>query len=465
MKSTSKQQIGVLSLSLISINIILNLRNITFASTIGPSAVFFWIFAAFLYFVPISLMVAELATTYPNQGGMGVWIKKAFGDKASFLCSWFFWIANFTYYPSLLITSTVALSYGINQPQLAENPMSTALFSCIFFWIITLLTIRGTKMSKKLSALGAPLGVLVPAALILGFGIYSVLKGYGSATTFNTHNILPTHISFNAIMFLSTLMFSFSGSEMLGTIAGNIKKPQTTFPRAIFMTSFIIALIYILATLSFQFVVKISPDQTATALYLFANQITHRFSLPFSLSQLLGLCFVLAFVGSLSFIILNPTVMIAESAKNVFSEKMLKKNESGMPVTLIIGQAVVVSIILLLSAFIPTVSKALNMLILMSTLAFFIPYVFFISAYIKLRFADKVSNRPFKIKKDWIAYTVAAMGMLSVLGTILLSIIPSKNVHLIEYIPIVAGPIIFGLIGIQIYNVSSKKKISVRTDK
>lgn len=454
----SSKKLGVMGLSFLSINSILGLRNIAFASTIGPSALFYWIVAALIYFIPIGLIVAELSTTYPNQGGMGVWVRKAFGEKASFLCSWFFWIANFTYYPSLLLTTTIAIAYGINKPEMATHPMKTAIISSVIFWIVTLLTLKGTKMSGRLASVGAPLGVLVPAILIFGFGFYSMFSGEPSATHFTQSTIMPNNLSFGTIMFLSTLMFGFSGAEMLGTIAGNVRNPQKTFPRAIFITSIIIAAVYILATVAFQFVITISSDQTATALYLFADKITSQFGLNFSLSQILGICFVLAFVGSLSFLILNPSVMIAESAKDVLPKNLLKENKDGMPSILVLGQAVAVTLILILSAFVPSVSKALNMLILMSTLAFFIPYVFLISAYIKLRMTNKKINRPFKIKSNSLAILVAIIGMISVVGTIGLTLIPAPDTTLLEYLPIVLGPILFGCIGFILYSNGTKGK-------
>lgn len=461
MDSSNSKKIGVLGLSLLSINSILGLRNIAYASTIGPSAMFYWIFAAFLYFIPLGFIVAELSTTYPNQGGMGVWVKKAFGEKASFLCSWFFWIANFTYYPSLLLTTTIAIAYGIHHPKLADNPLQTAIISCVIFWIVTLLTLRGTKMSGRLATVGAPLGVLVPALLIFGFGFYNMFSGHVSATEFTSHSIMPNNLSFGTIMFLSTLMFGFSGAEMLGTIAGNVKNPQKTFPKAIFFTSIIIATVYILATVAFQFVIKITSDQTATALYLFADKVTSQYGFTISLSQVLGICFVLAFVGSLSFLILNPTVMISESAKNVLPKKLLKQNKDGIPANLVIGQAIAVTIILLLSAFVPSVSSALNMLILMSTLAFFIPYVFLISAYIKLRLSDSETERPFKINNNKVAIFVAIVGLISVVGTIVLTLIPSQNSTLLEYLPLILGPIVFGGIGFILFARNNRKKKEV----
>ncbi|MBS2967589.1 amino acid permease [Metabacillus sp. KIGAM252] len=458
MTTIKSKKLGLMGLSLISINAILGLKNIPFASTIGPSAVVFWIAAAFLYFIPISLMVAELSTTYPDQGGISAWVKRAFGEKASFLAGWFFWVANFTYYPSLLIGITVNLAYAINQQQIMDSTWTTNIISIVIFWLITLLTLKGTRMSEKLASIGAPLGVVVPALLIFGFGIASLVSGQPSATPFSSESVMPNSVSFNTIMFLSTLMFAFSGMEMLGTIAEDVKNPQKTFPKAIFITSAIIAVIYIMATVAFQFVIQITPDQTANALYLFADKVTAQFNLPFSLSQLLGICFVVAVVGSLSFLILNPSVMMYESGKKVLPKALLKINKDKMPVNLILWQAAGVTVILLFSAFIPTISAALNMLILMATLAFFIPYLFLISAYVKLRMTDKTSVRPFKIKHNTAAYIVAGVGLLSVVGTIILTLIPSPDTTVSEYAPMVIGPVLFIILGLVFYKVGTKEK-------
>jgi glutamate:GABA antiporter len=456
--SQTKKKLGVAGLSLISINAILGLKNIPFASTIGPSAIVFWILAAFLYFVPISLIVAELATTYPDQGGMSTWVNRAFGKRASFLCSWFFWVANFTYYPSLLIGITVNVAYAINQPQIAHNTWLTTLISVGIFWLLTLLTLRGTQMSGKLAAIGAPLGVLVPAILIFGFGCLSLFHGHPSATVFTAHTVAPDNLSLDTVMFLSTLMFAFSGTEMLGTIAGDVRNPRKTFPKAIFITSIIIAGVYILGTMAFQFVIKITPDQTATALYLFADQVTSEFHLPFRLSQILGICFVISVMGSLSFLILNPSVMIYEGGKTILPASLTKLNPANMPVRLILWQAVGVTVILLLSGFVPTISTALNMLTLMATLAFFIPYLFLISAYIKLRLTDKSTERPFKIKNNVLAYVVAAVGLVSVVGTIALTLIPAPHTTIAQYAPLVVGPVFFAVLGLWLYRMGTKEQ-------
>jgi glutamate:GABA antiporter len=459
MKSTEKKKLGVLALSIISINTILGLKNIPFAATVGPSAILFWVIAAILYFIPISLVVAELSTTYPDQGGVTAWVSRAFGKKASFLCGWFYWVANFTYYPSLLIGITINIAYAINQQQIIKNTWLTTIISLVIFWTMTLLTLRGTQMSGKLAAIGTPLGLIVPVILIFGFGFASIFTGHHSATEFTTRSIMPNNLSLNTVMFLSTLMFAFAGMEMLGTIAEDVNKPQKTFPKAIWISSAIIGGVYILGTIAFQFVIKIKPAQTATALYLFADQTTKQFHLPFNLSQILGICFVISILGALSFLILNPSVIFYESGKTILPRALTKTNKANMPANLILWQAVGVSIILLLSGFVPTISDALNMLIFMATLAFFIPYVFLIFAYIKLRKTDTETVRPFHVKNNKIAYFVAGIGLLSVIGTIILTLIPSPGTTVSQYAPLVVGPIVFSVLGFWFYRLGSKEKM------
>jgi glutamate:GABA antiporter len=458
MESTEKKKLGVFGLTIISINTILGLKNIPFAATVGPSAILFWILAALLFFIPISLIVAELSTTYPQQGGVSAWVNRAFGKKASFLSSWFYWIANFTYYPSLLLGITVNIAYAINQQQIIQNTWLTTMISLTIFWVITLLTLRGTQMSEKLAALGTPLGVVVPVILIFGFGFASILSGHHSATEFTARTVTPNNVSLDTVMFLSTLMFAFAGMETLGTIAGDVKNPQKTFPKAIWISSVIIGAIYILGTIAFQFVIHIKPDQTATALYLFADQITKQFHLPFQLSQILGICFVVSTVGALSFLILNPSVMFYESGKTVLPRVLTKTNKQDMPANLILWQAAGVSIILLLSGFVPTVSKALNMLVLMATLAFFIPYIFLICAYIKLRRTDHATVRPFQVKNNKLAYLMASIGLISVIGTIVLTLIPAPDTTVSQYAPLVVGPIFFAILGVWFYRIGTKEK-------
>src|SRR6478752_6228978 len=68
----------------------------------GPSAVVIWIIAALGLFVPLVFTVLELSSRYPEEGGLYVWSKRAFGPFAAFITGWTYWSANLPYFPGLL---------------------------------------------------------------------------------------------------------------------------------------------------------------------------------------------------------------------------------------------------------------------------------------------------------------------------------------------------------------------------
>ena len=79
-----------------------SVRWIATAAAAGPSALVIWLIAALGLFVPLVLTVLELSSRYPEEGGVYVWSKRAFGPFAAFLTGWTYWASNLPYFPGLL---------------------------------------------------------------------------------------------------------------------------------------------------------------------------------------------------------------------------------------------------------------------------------------------------------------------------------------------------------------------------
>ena len=62
-----------------------SLRWIATAAAAGPSALVIWVIAAVGLFVPLVFTVLELSSRYPEEGGIYVWSKRAFGPFAGFI--------------------------------------------------------------------------------------------------------------------------------------------------------------------------------------------------------------------------------------------------------------------------------------------------------------------------------------------------------------------------------------------
>src|SRR5580704_5621725 len=79
-----------------------SLRWIATAAAAGPSALVIWAMAAMGLFVPLVFTVLELSSRYPEEGGIYVWSKRAFGPFSGFITGWTYWGANLPYLPGLL---------------------------------------------------------------------------------------------------------------------------------------------------------------------------------------------------------------------------------------------------------------------------------------------------------------------------------------------------------------------------
>ena len=93
--STAKNRaLSVFSLVMINIIAIDSLRNVPAAAEYGSSLVVYYALAAILFFIPSAFVSAELATGWPKNGGIYIWVREAFGPRWGLFAIWLQWIEN-----------------------------------------------------------------------------------------------------------------------------------------------------------------------------------------------------------------------------------------------------------------------------------------------------------------------------------------------------------------------------------
>src|SRR5579862_271682 len=75
-----KREMGFLDLVLFYVVTGVSLRWAATAASAGPSAVIIWFVAWLMFYTPLALSVIELSSRYPQEGGLYVWSKLAFGE-------------------------------------------------------------------------------------------------------------------------------------------------------------------------------------------------------------------------------------------------------------------------------------------------------------------------------------------------------------------------------------------------
>src|SRR5208282_496237 len=109
--SRPRRAMGFRDLALFYVVTGISLRWIATAATAGASAIAIWLIAWFAFYLPFVLSIMELSSRYPQEGGMYVWSKQAFGDFAGFMNGWLYWASNLPYFPAILYFSASAALY------------------------------------------------------------------------------------------------------------------------------------------------------------------------------------------------------------------------------------------------------------------------------------------------------------------------------------------------------------------
>src|SRR5690348_17817936 len=104
---------GFWDVLLFNIATVLGPRWIAAAAHNGPSSVSLWIIAAVFFFVPTALVINELSSRFPEEGGLYAWARDAFGPFHGFIAGWTYWIYTIFYFPGLLLASASMSAYII----------------------------------------------------------------------------------------------------------------------------------------------------------------------------------------------------------------------------------------------------------------------------------------------------------------------------------------------------------------
>jgi glutamate:GABA antiporter len=182
-------------------------RWVPLAAADGPSALLFWVLACLTFYVPLVFCVIELSSRYPEEGGLYVWTKHAFGDFAGFLTGWTYWTSVLPYFAGLLyFTAGNALYIGGDRwSRLAGEPLYFIAFSLSALAVATGLNVVGLGVGKWLHNLGA-ISSWAPAIVLIGMGCLAWLR-FGSATEMDAASMLPS-INLKNVLFVSIVIGS-----------------------------------------------------------------------------------------------------------------------------------------------------------------------------------------------------------------------------------------------------------------
>src|SRR5262245_36831316 len=189
-----------------------SLRWVATAAAAGPSALVIWIVAALGLFVPLVFTVLELSSRYPEEGGIYVWSKRAFGPFAGFITGWTYWGSNLPYLPGLLYFAAANALFvgGPSWQPLASNSVYFIVVAMAGLAVVVAMNVVGLNVGKWLNNTGAVASYVPAAALFVLAAI--AWSRFGSATPMPPESFVPS-TGLKDVIFWSTIAFAFGGVE------------------------------------------------------------------------------------------------------------------------------------------------------------------------------------------------------------------------------------------------------------
>ena len=444
--SESPKVFGLFSMVLFSVSAILVADTVGSSAAMGVQGLTLWVILGLLFFIPYGFVTAELGSAWPDEGGIYVWVKTAFGPGWGTVTSWMYWVNVALWAPSVfvLFIGAIEVAWGVDVP-----PFWEAVIVIAMVWAIVLVGILPLRYSKFVPNLSAALKVIVLVGLGV-LGIAYVIK-HGAANPFALGEWKPTWDS-GTISFLPIIIYSYMGFELMSSAGGAIKNPKRDVPKMIIMAGAAILAVYMFATFG---VLAATPAKDVSIVTGITDALKAMFDSVFGnagwLFSIAVVMLLFTFFGNMVTwsIGANQTIGatgLDATAPGVFGHVNKK---FGTPDYAFVLMGVIASAITILAYVLdPNQTSVFWTLFALSSIVFLIPYLLMFPALLVLRHTHPDQPRPYVIPGGkfgaWLCTVLCETGI--VLTLVLFFYFPADGVSKATFWLITGGGTVVSLL-------------------
>ena len=410
---------GLFDLTLLLVVAVVNVNLVPTVAGGGTHAMSLWGLTLVLFFLPLALAVVKLSNQFPQEGGIYIWSKIAFGEFHGFLSGWCYWTNNLFYVPLVLVNLINFSLFMSGQPELTKNVILTAGMSIPILWLMVILTVRSVDFAKWVQNLGS-VCTFVSVAVLLGIAIY--VKGLtGPMNLISPSSLLPTG-EWDTLSKFGVVCFSLVGLELASVMGDEIKNPRSHIPKAILLAGPACILLYGLATLALQASLPIATIQPDSGLLqaIATVPVNYRVwaTVPFLIS-VAGITMAW-FSGSarLPFVIGIDRYLPRSFGR---THPVYKT-----PYIAIIAQGVASSVIILFDSLGTTTHRFYTLLMSTSLVIQMIPFLYLFGAFIKFGGATGGVKKSF-FDSRWLCRCAGFLGFVTTAVAIVLTLVPPRD--------------------------------------
>jgi glutamate:GABA antiporter len=373
-----------LDMTLFTVCAILIVDQLAASAAIGMQSIFWWLLTLVLFFIPYGLITAELGSSYPQEGGIYAWVRRAFGPLWAGRTAWLWWVNVAFWMPSVYILFSGVLSDLFRLDLSMWSKIGIAL---LLTWLTVGVNVLTLEVSKWIPNVGAVCKVTIMLAIGIGGAVYALR--FGRANEFNMHSLTP---SWNAsLAFLPVIVYNYLGFELMSGASEEMENPARDVPLAIVRSGLIIAFFYIFATVGILLALPVADISVLGGLVDTFRRIFGSGSLGNALVICLGLLALFSFVANMVTWTLSANRSAAEAARlgdlPAFFGRLHRQFKTPMSSAILCG--LIASIVVLVYGVIAKTAEDLFWTIFaFSSVVFLLPYLLLFLAFLKLRWAQ-----------------------------------------------------------------------------
>lgn len=462
MPVAQKATLSVMTLAVMNITAVVSLRGLPSEATYGLTSVFYYIFAAVFFLIPVSIVAAELATGWPQKGGVFRWVGEAFGPRWGFLAIFLVWVESTIWFPTVLTFGAVALAFmGPNHTwdsALASNKFYTILVVLAVYWAATFIALRGLKSASTIAKWGGIVGTIIPAAILILLGALYYFSGKHIELQLAWGDLIPDFTNFNNLVLAAGIFLFYAGMEMNAIHVKDIDNPSRNYPLAILLSSVATVAIFVLGTLAIAAIIPSSQINLVQSLLITYDDFFAAFGLGW-LAPVMALALAFGVLGSVTVWVAGPSSALVVVGRAGYLPPFFQKlNKNGAPSHILIVQGLIVTFLAIMFVVLPSVQAAYQILSQLTVTLYLIMYLLMFAAAIHLRYSEPNTPRPYKVPFGAFGmWLFAGIGLVGSLIAFVLSFVPPSQISVgspSTYIWIlIAGNVLFVAIPLIIYAV------------
>lgn len=447
-----------LDMTLFTVCAILVIDTLAPSAAIGPSSISWWIITLVLFFIPYGLITAELGTTYPEQGGLYVWVERAFGERWASRTTWLYWVNVALWMPAVYI-----LFAGMFARLFAPDMSlwTQILIGVVMTWITVWIGSVTLKTSKWVPNIGA-----IFKAIIMGFiGIAAFIYAgkHGIANDLSFRAILPKWDA--GLYFLPVIVYNFMGFELMSGAGEELQEPGKTIPRSIILSGILIAVFYMLGTIGMLVALPLEDLGLVDGIIDTLSILLGSSGVGGAFVLILGIMALYSFFANMVTWTMGANKSAAEAANNgdlpkIFG-KLHEKNKT--PVSAFVITGIVSTVVIILYGLMAGTSEDLFWtLFAFSSMVFLLPYLAMFPAFLKLRKMDKDIERPYKVKGPyWFLTVLVVICELFIAQAIIFFVwVPGEPIDWAFAAPVLIGVVLTIIVGELLINKAKKQEQS-----